>query len=78
VDILTIEEAAELLHTTTDAIYQHRSRGDGPRAAKVGRRLLFRRSEIEAWFEAHLEPINTKDRKKERSGGRAKKAATAA
>lgn len=44
--LLTVEETAGLLRTTTNAIYTMASRGKLPGAVHVGRRLLVRRREL--------------------------------
>ena len=49
---MTLSEVADLARTTPGAIYQWRRRGKGPRASRVGKRLLFRRSDVLAWIEA--------------------------
>jgi len=46
----TVEDLARAFHTTVHAIYAMRHRGQGPKAIKVGRKLLFRDSDIEAWL----------------------------
>jgi excisionase family DNA binding protein len=50
---LTTEEVAELCHTSPGTVHYWRSMGKGPKAYKVGRRLIFRRSEVQAWINAH-------------------------
>ena len=49
-DLLTTPEAAELLRTSTPALAAHRHRGTGPSFVKAGRRVLYRRSALEAWL----------------------------
>ncbi len=44
--LLTVEETAEILRTTTNAIYTMASRAKLPGAVHVGRRLLVRRREL--------------------------------
>ena len=51
----TVEELAEAFHTTVHAIYAMRHRGQGPKAIKVGRKLLFRESDIERWLAERAE-----------------------
>ena len=46
----TVEDLARAFHTTVRAIYAMRHRGEGPKATKVGRRLLFAESDVEAWL----------------------------
>lgn len=49
-DLLTAPEAAEVLRTSTPALAAHRHRGTGPSFVKAGRRVLYRRSALEAWL----------------------------
>ena len=52
--LLNIEDLAERLGTTVDALYMGRYRGDMPGVLgfKVGRRLKFDADEVEAYIEA--------------------------
>ena len=49
-DLIRTGEVAELLHTTENALYVMRTRGVGPPAYKVGRHLLFSRTEVLMWL----------------------------
>jgi len=49
-DLLTADEVAALLRTTRTAIYVMVSRQQLPGVVRIGRRVLFRRREIEAWL----------------------------
>lgn len=49
---LTIEEVAAELRLERRSLYDWRVRKVGPPAVKVGRRLLYRRSELERWLAA--------------------------
>lgn len=55
-EFLTVEALAELLQTTPNALYVQRHRGEAPGAlsVKAGKRLLWRRQDIEHWFDAQL------------------------
>lgn len=55
--LITPDELAEYLGTTTQRLAVHRMNGTGPRFVKEGRRVLYRRSDVEAWLDA-----NTRDR----------------
>jgi hypothetical protein len=46
---LTTAELAERWRTTTLGVYRLRERGDGPRGHKIGRRVLYRIEDVEAW-----------------------------
>ncbi|MCP9205557.1 helix-turn-helix transcriptional regulator [Streptomyces sp. NEAU-Y11] len=50
---LTTRELARLLRRTPEAIRSMRHRGQGPRGQRVGRGVLYRRSEVDAWLEAN-------------------------
>jgi predicted DNA-binding transcriptional regulator AlpA len=51
--LLTVEEVAELLRTTRSALYSSRHRKEAPGflGIKVGRRLLWRPSDLEHWLD---------------------------
>ncbi len=53
-DLLTVEDVARLIHTSPGTIHYWRSVAPekAPPAFKVGRRLLFRRADVEAWLAA--------------------------
>jgi excisionase family DNA binding protein len=46
---LTTSEVAELLRLPTRTLYAWRYRGFGPPAARVGKRLLYRREAVQKW-----------------------------
>lgn len=45
-------EAAQVLRLSERTLERMRVDGNGPRFVKAGRRVLYRRTEIEAWAEA--------------------------
>lgn len=51
-DLMLIEEVAEQSRTPVATLRYMRVRGEGPPAFKVGRRLLYRRADVQAWLEA--------------------------
>ena len=51
-EYLTVDEAADLLRTPVATLYQWRHKGMGPRASRVGRRLLYRRSDVISWVDS--------------------------
>ncbi len=55
--LLTIDEAANYLAIPKATLYTWRTRraGFGPRAVKIGGCLRFRRSDLDAWIDAHVE-----------------------
>ena len=50
--LLTITETAELLRTPVATLRWWRHTGQGPRSFKIGRRVTYRRSDLEDWTEA--------------------------
>jgi len=56
---MTLSELAAFLSVSTQALYDLRSKGRGPRGFRVGRQLRFRLSEIEAWI-ASMEDADAK------------------
>ncbi len=48
--LMTAEELAGWLSCTRRAVYDRVFRGQVPGAVRVGRRLYFRRGEVEAWL----------------------------
>lgn len=49
-EYLTIEEVAALFRTGPSTVRYWRQRGTGPRAVRVGRRVLYARADVDAWF----------------------------
>jgi predicted DNA-binding transcriptional regulator AlpA len=54
-ELLTTVDLAHRWHTTEQAIYAARYRGECPRAVRVGRRLLFRLADVISWEEHRVE-----------------------
>lgn len=52
-DLLTITELSKIISVSPDTLYQWRHRGYGPRSTKAGRRVLYRRSDVDAWLESN-------------------------
>jgi Helix-turn-helix domain len=64
-DLMPADKAAVLLNRTVNGLYVMRSRaakgeGDAPPAYKVGRRLLFSKSEVLAWIAEHRDEVGVK------------------
>lgn len=53
-DLLTTEEAAATLRMTLEGLRWAIYNGSAPRSAKIGRRRLFRRSDVDAYIEARF------------------------
>jgi excisionase family DNA binding protein len=50
VDLLTIEEVADRLRVPVNTIKFWRLQKTGPRGEKVGRRVMYRAADVEAWI----------------------------
>lgn len=46
---LTLPEVADVLRVSPRTLYAWREEGGGPPGFRVGRRLLFKRGEVDAW-----------------------------
>jgi len=53
-DLLTITEAADLVRAPVATLRYWRHRGTGPRSFRLGRRVLYRRDDVDAWIQRHL------------------------
>lgn len=53
-DLLTTEEVAAYFRTVPATVRYWRHVGKGPRSLRVGRRVLYRRSDVQAWAESAL------------------------
>ena len=49
--LLDITEASERLHTRVNTLRYWRHVGVGPRSAKLGRRIVYRESDVIAWVD---------------------------
>jgi len=49
-DLMTTTEVAEYLRTSPETIRYWRHIGSGPKSAKVGRRVVYRRADVEQWL----------------------------
>lgn len=56
-EFLTMSELAEELRTTPSTLRYWRREGAGPQWIKIGKRVIYRRTDVEAWLgEKRLEP----------------------
>ena len=53
--LMTIDEVAAYIQLPKNTLYKLRSQGNGPRAARLGRHLRYRRSDVDAWITARLD-----------------------
>jgi len=51
-ELLTLPEAAELLRAPVATLRYWRHLGSGPRSFRLGRRVLYRRDDLQAWVDA--------------------------
>ena len=51
-DLLTITEAADLLRAPVATLRYWRHLGTGPRSFRLGRRVLYRRDDLDTWIDA--------------------------
>jgi excisionase family DNA binding protein len=52
-DLLLMEEVAALTRQSVSTIRWLRHRGQGPAGFRLGRRVVFRRAEVERWIAQH-------------------------
>ena len=55
-EYMTAAEAAEYLRIPLSTLYQKNHRREGPSASRLGRRLVYRRGDLDAWHEANKIP----------------------
>ena len=52
-ELLTINEAADLLRAPVATLRYWRHRNIGPHSFRLGRRVLYRRDDLRTWIDAH-------------------------
>jgi excisionase family DNA binding protein len=52
---MTIDEVAAYTQIPKQTLYKMRTDNRGPRAAKLGRHLRYRRSDVDAWISSNLD-----------------------
>ena len=57
-EILTTEDVCALLKITKATLYRHTSQGTGPPFYKIGKHNRWKRGEVMAWFDAHLDELS--------------------
>jgi excisionase family DNA binding protein len=53
-ELLTVEEVAKLCNRSVDTVRYWRYKGLGPRFARMGRRVMARRSDVLEWIDAQF------------------------
>lgn len=57
-ELLTTEETAELTRTPSGTLaYWRHVGGVGPKWAKLGRRVVYRRADVESWIEEQFDKV---------------------
>lgn len=54
-EYLTTQEVADRFRTTTRTVEHWRQRRTGPRGVRIGRRVLYKLAEVEAWEQQRIE-----------------------
>lgn len=49
-ELLTLDEFARMVNTPINTVRHWRAIGYGPKSARIGRRVMVRRSEAQAWI----------------------------
>jgi excisionase family DNA binding protein len=49
--LMTIPQLCEYLNVEVSTVYMWRTRGRGPRGFRVGKKILFRQTDVVAWLE---------------------------
>ncbi len=53
--LLSTEEVADMLGVPVSTVYWWRTRGEGPKGARIGRFVRFRPADVEAWIAQQVE-----------------------
>lgn len=54
-ELLTLEEVSRMTRVPVGTLRWYRVNGRGPRFAKIGRRVMARKHEVEAWLDQQFE-----------------------
>lgn len=54
-NLMTMDEVSELTRIPVNTLRFYRHKGDGPKSAKIGGRVMYRREDVEAWLDAAFE-----------------------
>jgi len=60
-DLLGIQQLAETLGTSVNTVRYWRTIGYGPRSARIGRRVVYRRMDVDAWIDAQFASAPSED-----------------
>jgi predicted DNA-binding transcriptional regulator AlpA len=70
-EILTTEQLAEFVHVPVNTVHYWRAQGTGPRGIKVGKRVIYRLSDVEVWLEGKAADDPNADRRQTTTSRRA-------
>lgn len=48
--LMTMDEVAELTRIPANTLRFYRHKGTGPKSAKIGGRVMYRRADVDAWI----------------------------
>lgn len=54
-NLMTLPEVSEMTRIPEATLRFYRHKGDGPKSAKIGGRVMYRREDVEAWLDAAFE-----------------------
>ena len=54
-DLVGVDEVASILGVSASTVRWWRQTGKGPRSAKIGKHVRYKRAEVEAWAESQFE-----------------------
>lgn len=56
-DLMNTKEVSEYTHTPEATLrwWKHRGRGEGPRCFKIGRRVMYARTDVDSWLREQYE-----------------------
>lgn len=55
-ELISVEALSEWLGVPVGTLYKWRERGQGPRSAKLGKRLRYDRRDVDSWIESQKTP----------------------
>ena len=55
---ITVQDLAAMLNKPVRTIYAWRARGAGPRGYRIGKSVLFKAQDVDAWIEEHADPLD--------------------
>ena len=53
--LMTLDEVAAYTQLPKNTLYKMRSQGHGPRAARLGKHLRYRKADVDAWITSQLD-----------------------